>query len=415
MILDSSDLKSIGHQVEEEISSVIKELEKTSSLNHQKVLKAFQNNRISDYHLKGTTGYGYSDIGRDTLEKVFAEIFKGEKALVRSQIVSGTHAIALALFGILKPGDELLSISGRPYDTLEELIGIRGRECGSLKELGVTYREIGLLDNGKFDFESIKEALHEKTKLITLQRSRGYAWRPSLSIKDIGEIAAFVKSIKSDVIIFVDNCYGEFVESKEPLEVGADLIAGSLIKNPGGGLAPIGGYVIGRGDLVEMAANRLTAPGIGQAVGASLEVNRLFYQGLFIAPHVVKEALKGVIYAACLFEKLGFEVSPKFTEPRTDIIQAIKFQSPEKMIAFCQGLQSASPIDGHVVPEPSGMPGYEDHVIMAGGTFIQGSSIELSADGPLREPYIAYLQGGLAFEYTKIGVLNGAKNIINKN
>ena len=412
MSLTLDEFNRLLNNTEIEIEPVLKELEKTSFTNHQKVLRAFQNQKVSDYHLKGTTGYGYSDMGRDTLEKVFADIFGAESGLVRSQIVSGTHAIALALYGNLRPGDELLSISGRPYDTLEEVIGLRGAQPGSLKDFKITYKEIDLKDNYDFDYINIEKAISTNTRIIAIQRSRGYTWRASLSISKLAKVIRFIKSINPKLIIFVDNCYGEFVEELEPTQVGADLVAGSLIKNPGGGIAPLGGYVVGRKELVHGAANRLTSPGIAFAVGASLDVNRLFYQGLFLAPHVVKEALKGAIFAARLFEKLGFEVSPKYSEKRTDIIQAIKLNQDYLLISFCQGLQSASPIDGHVIPEPSEMPGYDAQVIMAGGTFIQGSSIELSADGPLREPYIAYLQGGLAFEYTKLGIINGAKRIL---
>lgn len=411
MSMTSEEFDIFIDNIEIEIEPVLKELEKTSFTNHQKVLRAFHNQKVSDYHLKGTTGYGYSDIGRDTLERVYADIFGAELGLVRSQIVSGTHAIALALYGNLRPGDELLSISGRPYDTLEEVIGLRGDQPGSLKDFKITYKEIDLKDDD-FDYINIEKAISNNTRIIAIQRSRGYSWRASISISKLAKVIKFIKAIDPKLIVFVDNCYGEFVEELEPTQVDADLVAGSLIKNPGGGIAPLGGYVVGRKELVHGAANRLTSPGIAFAVGASLDVNRLFYQGLFLAPHVVKEALKGVIFAARIFEKLGFEVSPRYSEKRTDIIQAIKLKDASLLINFCQGLQCASPIDGHVIPEPATMPGYEDPVIMAGGTFIQGSSIELSADGPLREPYIAYLQGGLAFEYTKLGIINSAKKIL---
>lgn len=379
--------------------------------NHKKVLNAFHNCQISEYHLKGSTGYGYGDTGRDKLEEVYAQVLGAEKALVRGQIVSGTHAIALCFFGILRPGDELLSITGSPYDTLEEAIGIRGNASGSLKSLGITYNQVDLTNEGNIDLEAVSNAINDKTKMITIQRSRGYSWRPSLNIVAIKDAVEHIRSVRSDIIIFVDNCYGEFVELKEPTEVGVDLIAGSLIKNIGGGLAPTGGYVAGKTELVEMAANRLTAPGIGSAVGASLELNRLFFQGLFMAPHIVSEALKSAVLAAKLFQDLGYEVLPLPNEIRTDIIQSIKLGTPENLVAFCQGLQKGSPIDGHVTPLPSGMPGYEDAVIMAGGTFIQGSSIELSADGPLREPYIAFLQGGLSKEYTKLALISAAQQL----
>lgn len=397
--------------LEKELLPMYQQIDEISLHNHKKVLNAFHNCQISDYHLKGSTGYGYGDSGRDRLEEVYAHVLGAEKALVRGQIVSGTHAIALCFFGILKPGDELISITGSPYDTLEEAIGIRGNASGSLKSLGISYKQVELTDEGNIDLELAAKTITSKTKMITIQRSRGYAWRPSLNISAIKEAVDYIKKINKEIIIFADNCYGEFVEIKEPTDVGVDIIAGSLIKNIGGGLAPTGGYVAGKKELVDMAANRLTAPGIGSAVGASLELNRLFFQGLFMAPHIVSEAIKGAILTAKLFHKLGYEVLPLPEEGRTDIIQSIKLGTPDKLIAFCQGLQKGSPIDGHVTPLPSGMPGYEDAVIMAGGTFIQGSSIELSADGPLREPYIVFLQGGLSKEYTKLALISAAQHL----
>lgn len=403
-------LELIAH-VEAEIQEPCRTLDKVINANHLRVLKAFQDSQIADFHLKGSTGYGYNDAGRDAVEAVYAQVLGAEKALVRGQIVSGTHAIAIALFGLLRPGDKMLSLTGRPYDTLEELIGIRGAAPGSLKELGVEFGQVDLLPCGRPDFNGIKAALRDKVKLVLIQRSRGYAWRPSLNMQQLAQIISLVKETSPDTIVFVDNCYGELVEEKEPGHVGADLVAGSLIKNLGGGLAPTGGYVAGNAVLVDLAANRLTAPGIGGEVGPSLDFNRTFLQGLFIAPLVVGEALKGAIFTACLFEKLGFPVSPKFDETRSDLIQAIKLGSPELMTEFCQAIQKSSPIDSHVRPEPWAMPGYDHKVIMAGGTFIQGATIELSADGPLREPYAIYLQGGLSKEYVKLAVITAAKEI----
>lgn len=378
-------------------------VDEITSINQIKILNAFHNNNASDFYLNGSTGYGYGDIGRDALETIWAEIFKTEKALVRSQIVSGTHAIALCLFGILRPGDHFISISGTPYDTLLKVIGSNG-EPGTLSELNITHKVIELTNNGQFNWEEIKKALTKDTKMVCIQRSRGYSWRPSIKVEEIKEAISFVKKINPNIICFVDNCYGEFVELTEPTEAGADLIAGSLIKNPGGGIAPRGGYVAGKRELVDLASTRLTAPGIAGEVGSSLDFNRLAYQGLFLAPLVTQQALKGAIFAAQLFNDLGYCVSPRAEEPRTDIIQAIKLGSPEKMRLFCRGIQKASPIDAHVTPQESVLPGYEDPIIMAGGTFVQGSSIELSADGPLREPYIIYLQGGLSLSHILIGL-----------
>ena len=379
-------------------------IDEIAEVNQLKVIRAMQNNHVSDYHFNPGTGYGYNDDGRDTLEKVYADVFHTEDALVRPHITCGTHALATALFGNLRPGDELLSPVGKPYDTLEEVIGIRP-SAGSLAEYGITYRQVDLLPDGSFDYENIKKAINDRTKLVTIQRSKGYQTRPTLSVSRIGELIAFIKSIRPEVICMVDNCYGEFVETIEPTDVGADLCVGSLIKNPGGGLAPIGGYIAGRKDCVERAAYRLTTPGLGKEVGASLGVNRSFYQGLFLAPQVVSGALKGAIFAANIYERLGFEVVPDSTQSRHDIIQAVVLGTPEGVIEFCKGIQAAAPVDAHVVPEPWAMPGYDSDVIMAAGAFIQGSSIELSADAPIKPPYSVYFQGGITWYHSKLGIM----------
>lgn len=393
-----------GMKFEKLLKERFEEIDRTAEYNQLKVIKALQTHKVSAECFMGSSGYGYNDLGRDTLEEVYASCFKGEAALVRPQITCGTHALALALMSNLRPGDELLSPVGKPYDTLEEVIGIRPSK-GSLAEYGVSYRQVDLLPDGSFDYDNIKKALNEKTKLVTIQRSKGYQTRPTLSVDRIGELISFIKSIKPDVICMIDNCYGEFVERKEPLEVGADMIVGSLIKNPGGGLAPIGGYIVGKKECVENAAYRLTSPGLGKEVGASLGVIQSFYQGLFLAPTVVAGALKGAIFAANIYESLGYPVVPNSTESRHDIIQAVTLKSPEALIAFCKGIQAAAPVDSHVTPEPWAMPGYDDEVIMAAGAFVQGSSIELSADGPLREPYAVYFQGGLTWYHAKLGIL----------
>ncbi len=393
-----------GKKFEEKLKERFEEIDQTAEYNQLKVIKALQMHKVSAECFMGSSGYGYNDLGRDTLEDVYATCFKGEAALVRPQITCGTHALALALMSNLRPGDELLSPVGKPYDTLEEVIGIRP-SMGSLAEYGVTYRQVDLLADGSFDFENIKKAINEKTKLVTIQRSKGYQTRPTLSVERIGELISFIKGIKPDVVCMVDNCYGEFVEKREPLEVGADMIVGSLIKNPGGGLAPIGGYIVGKKECVENAAYRLTSPGLGKEVGASLGVIQSFYQGLFLAPTVVAGALKGAVFAANIYESLGYPVVPNSTESRHDIIQAVTLKSPEALIAFCKGIQAAAPVDSHVTPEPWAMPGYDDEVIMAAGAFVQGSSIELSADGPLREPYAVYFQGGLTWYHAKLGIL----------
>ena len=380
-------------------------IDETAEYNQMKVINAMQKNHVAEMHLNGTSGYGYNDDGRDTLEQVYADIFKAEAALVRPQIICGTHALNIALSSNLRPGDELLSPVGKPYDTMDEIIGIRPSK-GSLAEYGVSYRQVDLLVDGSFDYENIKKAINEKTKLVTIQRSKGYASRPTLSVERIGELISFIKEIKPDVICMVDNCYGEFVERIEPTEVGADMIVGSLIKNPGGGLAPCGGYIAGTKECVEQAAYRLSSPGLGKEVGATIGgVNKEFYQGLFLAPTVVAGALKGAIFAANAYEKLGFKVVPDGKEERYDIIQAVELRSAKGLIAFCKGIQAAAPVDSFVTAEPWAMPGYDDDVIMAAGAFVQGSSIELSADGPLREPYAAYFQGGLTWYHAKLGII----------
>lgn len=388
------------------------QIDKVAEYNQLKVLRAMQECHVSEACLLGTTGYGYNDVGRDTLEEVYARLFNTEDALVRPQITCGTHALALALMSNLRPGDELLSPVGKPYDTLEEVIGIRDSK-GSLKEYGISYAQVDLLADGEFDFEGIKAAINEKTKLVTIQRSKGYQPRKTLSVERIGQLISFIKGIKPDVICMVDNCYGEFVEIIEPTDVGADMIVGSLIKNPGGGLAPIGGYIAGKKECVENAAYRLTSPGLGKEVGASLGILKDFYQGLFLAPTVTAGALKGAVFAASCLEKLGFDVVPNSTESRHDIIQAVTFGSEEGVIAFCQGIQAAAPVDSFVVPEPWDMPGYDAKVIMAAGAFVSGSSIELSADGPIKPPYAVYFQGGLTFPHAKFGILKALQSLKN--
>ena len=398
-------------EVEASLKDRFEKLDEVAEYNQMKVLAAMQKHRVSAECFNGTTGYGYNDLGRDTLEEVYATCFKGEAALVRPQITCGTHALALALMSNVRPGDEILSPVGKPYDTLEEVIGIRPSK-GSLAEYGVTYAQVDLLADGGFDFDGIRNAINDRTKLVTIQRSKGYASRPTLSVERIGQLISFIKEVKPDVICMVDNCYGEFVEKREPLEVGADMIVGSLIKNPGGGLAPIGGYIVGKKECVENAAYRLTSPGLGKEVGASLGMMQSFFQGFFLAPTVVNAALKSAIFAANVFERLGFAVIPNGSESRHDIIQAVTFEKPEGLIAFCQGIQAAAPVDSYVTPEPWDMPGYENPVIMAAGAFIMGASIELSADGPLREPYAAYMQGGLNFHSGKVGVLLAAQSML---
>lgn len=407
----SREVYEFGEKIEDSLKERFAAIDATAEYNQLKVIKAMQDNRVSAECFNMSSGYGYNDLGRDTLEKVYASCFKGEDALVRPQITCGTHALALALMSNLRPGDELLSPVGKPYDTLEEVIGIRPSK-GSLAEYGVSYRQVDLLPDGSFDFEHIKEAINERTKLVTIQRSKGYATRPTLSVARIGELISYIKGIKPNVICMVDNCYGEFIEEIEPSDVGADMTVGSLIKNPGGGLAPIGGYICGTTACIEQCAYRLSAPGLGQEVGASLGVLPSFYQGFFLAPTVAAGALKGAIFAANVFEKLGYDVIPNGTEPRYDIIQAVTLRKPEALIAFCQGIQAAAPVDSYVTPEPWDMPGYDSQVIMAAGAFIQGSSIELSADGPLKEPYAVYFQGGLTWYHAKYGIMMALEKLV---
>ncbi len=403
----------LGERVRKDIAERFAAIDEIAELNQLKVLRAMQEHKVSEACLLGTSGYGYNDLGRDTLEAVYAEIFKTEDALVRPQITCGTHALAIALMGNLRPGDELLSPVGKPYDTLEEVIGIRdegdGHQSGSLKEYGVSYRQVELLKDGSFDYPAIKEAVNERTRVVTIQRSKGYQTRPSFSVEQIGQLIRFLRGIKEDLCIMVDNCYGEFVQTREPSEVGADMVVGSLIKNPGGGLCPCGGYIAGTKRCVENAAKRLTSPGLGKEVGASLAVLPSFYQGLFLAPVVTASALKTAIFAANIYERLGYPVLPDGKEERYDIIQSVTLGAPEKLIAFCEGIQSAAPVDSHLMPEPWPMPGYDADVIMAAGAFVSGSSIELSADGPLKEPYAVYFQGGLSFYHGAYGILKSVQ------
>jgi Cystathionine beta-lyase family protein involved in aluminum resistance len=402
---------NLGDKIENMLKERFEKIDSIAEYNQLKVLNSMQKSRLSDIHFAATTGYGYNDVGRDTLEAVYADAFCAEAALVRPQLISGTHALHVALSGNLRPNDEILSPVGKPYDTLESVIGIR-ESVGSLKEYGVSYRQVDLIDDNKFDYEGIKNAINEKTKLVTIQRSKGYADRKTFSVKEIGELISFIKTIKKDIICMVDNCYGEFVETIEPIEMGADMIVGSLIKNPGGGLAPIGGYIVGRTDCIERAAYRLTAPGLGKEVGATLGLNQQMFQGFFLAPTVVAGALKGAIYAANIYETLGFAVHPNSKESRHDIIQSITLGTPEGVIAFCQGIQAGAPVDSYAIPEPWDMPGYNSKVIMAAGAFVQGSSIELSADAPIKEPYSVYFQGGLTWNHAKYGILMSLQKCI---
>lgn len=401
-------------KIEKGLQERYQAIDRMAEYNQLKVLQAMQKNKIGEAHLYPSTGYGYNDIGRDALEQVYAEVFHAEDALVRPHITCGTHALHIALAGNLRPGDEILSPVGKPYDTLDEIIGIRP-STGSLAEYGVTYRQVDLLPDGSFDWEGIRQAINEKTKLVEIQRSKGYATRPTLSIERIGELISFVKSIRPDLICLVDNCYGEFVEDREPTDVGADLAVGSLIKNPGGGLAPIGGYIVGKKEYVEQAAFRLTAPGLGKELGASLGTTASFLQGFFLAPTVTAAALKGAIFAANVFETLGFRAIPNASEDRYDIIQAIEFGKPELLVAFCEGIQAAAPVDSYVVPTPWAMPGYDSDVIMAAGAFVSGASIELSADGPMKPPYAAYFQGGLTYPHAKYGIMKALQRIVDKD
>lgn len=418
----SKEVYSYGERILTELKPRFEKIDDMAELNQLKVVAAMQENKVGEACLYGTTGYGYNDIGRDTLEAVYASIFRTEDALVRPQITCGTHALALALMSNLRPGDTLYSPVGKPYDTLEEVIGIRenpendGRSTGSLKEYGISYLQTDLLPDGSFDFPAIERVLSEEDSihLVTIQRSKGYQTRPTLSVARIGELIAFIKERRPDVLCMVDNCYGEFVEEREPSEVGADMIVGSLIKNPGGGLAPIGGYIAGTKQCVQNAAFRLTSPGLGKEVGASLGVLSSFYQGLFLAPTVSAGALKGAIFAANLYEKLGYHVVPNGSESRHDIIQAVEFGTPEGVIAFCEGIQAAAPVDSYVTPEPWDMPGYDNQVIMAAGAFVSGSSIELSADGPIAPPYAVYFQGGLTWQHAKFGILKSLQSLVDK-
>ena len=407
----SSKVYDFGAEIEASLKERFEQFDKTAEYNQLKVLMAMQKNKVSAECFQSSSGYGYDDFGRDTLEKVYADTFHTEACLIRSQITCGTHALAIALFGNLRPGDELLSPVGKPYDTLEEVIGIRPSN-GSLAEYGISYSQVDLLADGTFDYENIKKAINDKTKMVAIQRSKGYQTRPSFSVKQIGELITFVKGIKPDLVCMVDNCYGEFVETIEPSDVGADMTVGSLIKNPGGGLAPIGGYIAGREDLIDACGYRLTSPGLGREVGASLGVMKDFYQGLFLAPTVSASALKGAIFAANIYEKLGFPVIPNGTESRHDIIQAVEFGIPEGVIEFCKGIQAAAPVDSYVTPEPWPMPGYDSDVIMAAGAFVQGSSIELSADGPIKPPYAVYFQGGLTWPHAKLGILMSLEYLV---
>lgn len=401
-------------QVDGELQERFQAIDKIAELNQLKVLKAMQDNRLSDIHFAATTGYGYNDMGRDTLEQVYADIFRTEDALVRPQLISGTHALTVALAGNLRPGDEILSPVGKPYDTLEGVIGITPAK-GSLAEYQISYSQMDLLSDGGFDWEGIRAAIKPNTKLAAIQRSKGYQSRPTLSVGRIGELIRFLKEIKPDIICMVDNCYGEFVEIMEPTEVGADLCVGSLIKNPGGGLAPIGGYIVGKSEYVENAAYRLTAPGLGKEVGATLGLNASLFQGLFLAPQVVSGALKGAIFAANIYERLGYGVLPNGREDRYDIIQAITLESAEAVIAFCKGIQAAAPVDSYVTPEPWAMPGYTCDVIMAAGAFVQGSSIELSADAPIKPPYNVFFQGGLTWYHAKFGIIMSVQKLYEAN
>lgn len=407
-----SKLKQLAEEVEAQIHPIHQQIEARIDENQFRVLASFQNHKVSESHFIPSTGYGYDDIGRDTLESIYAETFGGEAGLVRPQIISGTHAISIALFGVLRPGDELLYITGKPYDTLEEIVGIRGDGIGSLKEFNISYDSVDLKQDGTVDFEGIAAKIKPTTKMIGIQRSKGYATRPSFTISEIKEMISYVKELKKDVVVFVDNCYGEFVESLEPCHVGADLMAGSLIKNPGGGIAKTGGYIVGKENLVKACSYRMTSPGIGAEAGASLYSLQEMYQGFFLAPHVVGQSLKGAVFTATMLERLGMNSSPKWNAQRTDLIQSVQFDDKDKMVAFCQAIQFASPVNSHVTAYPNYMPGYEDDVIMAAGTFIQGASIELTADGPIRPPYVAYVQGGLTYSHVKIAICMAVNRLL---
>lgn len=406
------EIFELSESVMDDIKDRFEEIKKVREYNQYKVLKAMQNAHLSDNHFNWTTGYGYNDLGREKIEEIYSEVFGAEDALVRPIIVNGTHALTLCIQGIVRPGDEILSVTGKPYDTLEGVIGIR-EEKGSLKEFGVTYNQVDFLEDGNVDLEGIKEKINDKTKLIMIQRSKGYSWRKSLTIADIKEVIDTVKAINKDLIVMVDNCYGEFIETQEPTDVGADIMAGSLIKNPGGGLALTGGYIAGRADLVELISYRLTSPGIGKECGLTFGTSRNVLQGFFMAPYVVSQAVMGAIFCARAFEKMGYDVLPKYDDVRSDIIQIVRLKDAKEVIAFCQGIQAAAPVDSYVKPEPWAMPGYDDEVIMAAGAFIQGSSIELSADAPIRPPYNVYFQGGLTFDHSKMGTLKAIQYMKN--
>ncbi|MBU8792204.1 methionine gamma-lyase family protein [Oceanobacillus caeni] len=405
-------LETLVKQAEKDCEGIHKNIQEIVEVNQKRVLDAFVKHRISDSHFQSTSGYGYDDMGREGLEAVYAEVFGGEDALVRPQIVSGTHAITTALFGLLRPGDELIYITGKPYDTLEEVIGIRGENSGSLKDFYIDYNQISLTKEGGIDYVGVEKAISEKTKVIGIQRSKGYDDRPSFTIAEIEEMVQFVKEINPNLIVFVDNCYGEFVEEKEPLHVGVDIMAGSLIKNPGGGIVRAGGYIVGKQELVESCANRLTAPSLGKETGATFNMLQEMFQGFFLAPHIVGESLKGAVFTSRFLELAGFQTAPNYLEKRTDLIQSVTFEDAQQMISFCQAIQRNSPINSYVTPYPSEMPGYDDEVIMAAGTFIQGASIELSADGPIRPPYTAFVQGGLTYTHVKIAIIESVKSLV---
>lgn len=402
---------ALARKIEEKIKPLHQKIDEMAFYNQQKVLSAFRKHQVSDFHLHPSNGYGYDDEGRDNLERVYAEVFGAEAAIVRAQIISGTHAITLSLFGILRPGDELVYITGKPYDTLQSIVDGGDKDTGSLKDFGIKYHHVDLINNREIDWDGVRATINERTKMVAIQRSKGYATRPSFTIEKIKEMCMKIREIKPDVVIFVDNCYGEFVEALEPTEVGADIMAGSLIKNPGGGLAKIGGYIAGRAELVEKCAYRMTSPGIGAEAGASLNTLADFYQGFFLAPHVVAQSLKGAIFTSAMLEEVGMTTSPHYTDQRTDLIQSVSFQTADQMVSFCQEIQAASPINAHFAPVPAYMPGYEDDVIMAAGTFVQGSSIELTADGPIRPPFTAYIQGGLTYEHVKYAICSAVQKL----
>jgi len=407
------DLLDDANQIEKRISPQHKAADRIAFVNQEKVITAFRKHQVSDFHLHPSTGYGYDDEGRDTLERVYAEVFGAEAALVRSQIISGTHAITISLFGVLRPGDELLYITGRPYDTLQSIVDGGDQDTGSLKDFNISYQHIDLLDNQHIDWDRVEKSISVKTKVVAIQRSKGYANRPSFTIEQIEEMTKRIRLIKPEAIIFVDNCYGEFVEELEPTDIGVDLMAGSLIKNPGGGLAKIGGYIAGQKKYVDMCAYRMTSPGIGAEAGASLNTLADMYQGFFMAPHVVSQAVKGAIFTSALLEKVGMDTSPHYQDKRTDLIQSVSFKTATQMVQFCRAIQANSPINAHFAPEPAYMPGYEDDVIMAAGTFVQGSSIELTADGPIRPPFTAFIQGGLTYEHVKYAILSAVQQLKN--